>query len=205
MFSLKAYIPTLAQYLSVSPDALYEKQRTLIRSGLLVPVAGRGPGSGVKVSPVAVSLLTMSVLSTEGLADIDPSVRRLGSARAEKSACSLSGSIEFGQALEIILAQTSMARRITSINVDRPSLQALVNFQSENRKKQMYSKFGEADQSRIFQLEIKVVLPGFAVWCIASDLHDIADGHPASAIEKRMHEMRLDPGERWFSFFRGKR
>ena len=73
MFSLKAYIPTLAQYLSVSPDALYEKQRTLIRSGLLVPVAGRGPGSGVKVSVPAVSLLTMSVLATEGLADIDPS------------------------------------------------------------------------------------------------------------------------------------
>ena len=49
------------------------------------------------------------------------------------------------------------------------------------------------------------MLPGFAVWCIASDLDDIADGRPASEIEKRMHEMRSDPSERWLSFFMGKR
>ena len=41
-------------------------------------------------------------------------------------------------------------------------------------------------------MEIEAMLPGFAVWCMAGDLDDIADGASAAEIEKRMHELRSD-------------
>ncbi|WFU36298.1 hypothetical protein QA635_18555 [Bradyrhizobium brasilense] len=205
MFSLKSYAPTLAQYLNLSPDALYERQRSLIRSGLLVAVQGRGPGSGVKISVPAVSLLILSVLATESLAEIGSAVRRLGTARAEKQSCSLTGSIEFGQALEMVLAQTSTARRISMITVVRPAQRAQLVFRSANRKKTEFSSFGEAAHSQHYHMTIEAELPGFAVWCIAEDLNDIADGKSLSAIEQRMTQMRSDSTERYLRFFRGER
>jgi hypothetical protein len=204
MFSLKAYIPTLAPFLNVSPDALYERQRALIRSGLLVPVEGRGPGSGVKVSVPAVSILILSVFATESLADIDSTVRRLGRARAEKKSCPLTGSVEFGQALEIILAQANAARRISWVKVERPIQQATIVFDSKKRTISS-SVFGEAGQKHGFQLTIEAKLSGFAVWCIANDLSDIANGTAVSAIEQRMQKMRSDPSERYLKFLRGER
>ncbi|MCK1402718.1 hypothetical protein IVB45_22735 [Bradyrhizobium sp. 4] len=117
----------------------------------------------------------------------------------------MTGSIEFGQALEIILAQTSTARRLASIKVVRPAQEARLVFDSSNRKKIGLSDFGEAGETRNFQMRIEAELPGFAVWCIADDLNEIADGKPISAIEQRMAQMRADPGDRWLRFFRGER
>ena len=205
MLSLKAYIPTLAPFLGVSPDALYEKQRALIRSGLLLPVEGRGPGSGVKVSVPAVSLLILSVLATDSLAEIDTTVRVLGAARAETKSCALTGGIEFGQSLEIVLAQASTARRISWIQVVRQVQRASIVFSSANRKKSLSTDFGKGALGRNFQLTTTVELPGFAVWCIASDLSDIADGRSMSVIEQRMQDMRSDPSERYLKFFKGDR
>ena len=204
MFSLKAYIPTLAQFLNVSPDALYERQRALIRSGLLVPVEGRGPGSGVQALVPAVSMLILSVFATETLAEIDFAVRQLGRARAKKKSCPLTGSIEFGQAFEMVLAQANVARKISSVTVERPIQQATLIFDSKKGPISS-SVFGEASQKHSFQLTTEAELPGFAIWCIASDLSDIANGTSASAIEQRMQNMRSDPSERYLKFFRGAR
>ncbi|MBR0871395.1 hypothetical protein JQ633_13590 [Bradyrhizobium tropiciagri] len=205
MFSLKSYAPTLAHYLKLSPNALYERQRALIRSGLLVTIQGRGPGSGVKVSVPSVALLILSVLGTESLAEIDPVVRQLGTARANEKSCPLTGSIEFGQALEIVLAQTSTARRIAWIKVVRPAQRVELVFSSANRKRTESSSFGTTSPDHNFQMTIKAELPGFAVWCIADDLNDIADGKSLSAIEQRVAQMRSDPNERWLRFFMGDR
>lgn len=196
MSSLKSYLPVLAIYLNVSPDALYERQRTLIRSGLLVPIEGRGPGSGVKVSVVSVSLLILSTLATESLAEIDTAVRRLGQARAGKKSCPITGSIEFGQALEIALAQTNTARRISWIRVVRSTQSAEIVFASGRK----ISTFGESGGPQMFQMNIEAELPGFALWCIATDLSDIAAGRSAGAVEKRAQFMRTDPSERWILF-----
>ena len=69
-FSLKGLIPRLAHELGMTPDALYERQRALVRAGLLKGVEGKGPGSGVRATPYATALLLIAVLA----ADIDPFV-----------------------------------------------------------------------------------------------------------------------------------
>jgi hypothetical protein len=144
------------------------------------------------------------VFATETLAEIDSAVRQLGRARAEKKSCPLTGSIEFSQALEIILAQANAARRISWVKVERPIQQATVVFDSKKRTISS-SVFGEASQKHNFQLTIEAELPGFAIWCIASDLSDIANGTSVSAIEQRMQNMRSDASERYLKFFRGER
>jgi hypothetical protein len=73
--SLKAFIPKLAKALEMNPTALYERQRALIRGGLLETKAGHGPGSGVRLSPESVAMLVISVLATNSLVDVEAKTR----------------------------------------------------------------------------------------------------------------------------------
>ncbi|MCW1990949.1 UNVERIFIED_ORG: hypothetical protein M2425_002401 [Bradyrhizobium japonicum] len=135
------------------------------------------------------------------MGEIDSAVRRLGTARAENKTCPVTGSVQFGQALEIILAQLNTARRIASIHVERPDQRARLAFKFKNNP----SRFGGETPFDYFRMKIEAELPGYAVWCIADDLNDIADGKPMSIIEQRITQMRSDPHERWLRFFRGDR
>lgn len=159
----------------------------------------------MKISVPAVGILILSVLATESLSEIDSVVRRLGTARANKKSCPLTGSVEFGQALEIVLAQMNMARRIAWIKVIRPAQHAELVFGSANRKNIDSSSFGDSGRAHDFQMTIEAQLPGFAVWCIADDLNDLVDGKSLNAIEQRVTQMRSDPTERWLRFFKGER
>src|SRR5215211_4926587 len=58
--SLKALIPAIAQVLEMNPATLYERQRALVRSGLLKTKSGRGPGSGVRASADSVAILLIA-------------------------------------------------------------------------------------------------------------------------------------------------
>jgi hypothetical protein len=70
MNSLKSIIPALSNFLLFSEHALYERQRALVRGGLLKAKEGRGPGSGVKATPESVAMLVISVLATDSLSDV---------------------------------------------------------------------------------------------------------------------------------------
>jgi hypothetical protein len=72
MNSLKQFIPLLADvFVNLSEHALYERQRALVRAGLLKPVAGRGPGSGVPLNPETVAMLMVAVLATDNLSEVE--------------------------------------------------------------------------------------------------------------------------------------
>jgi len=70
MNSLKSIIPLLSDVLRFSENALYERQRALVRGGLIKATAGRGPGSGVKATADNVAMLIISVLATDSLSDV---------------------------------------------------------------------------------------------------------------------------------------
>jgi hypothetical protein len=80
MASLKGYIPTLARYLGISPAIIYERQRVLVREGVLEQRPGHGPGSGVEATPSSVALLLIGVLGSENIADCATRVRGIASA-----------------------------------------------------------------------------------------------------------------------------
>src|SRR5215211_344378 len=80
MISLKAFLPVMSEQLGRSPAALYERQRALVRLGILsAPTNGRGPGSGVRATPETVLPILLSVLITDNLSEIDQRVSDLAS------------------------------------------------------------------------------------------------------------------------------
>jgi hypothetical protein len=70
MNSLKSIIPLLADLVALSEHALYERQRALVRGGLIKGREGRGPGSGVEATPETVAMLLISVLATDSLSSV---------------------------------------------------------------------------------------------------------------------------------------
>jgi hypothetical protein len=85
MNSLKSIIPLLSDLLRLSEHALYERQRALVRGGLLKATEGRGPGSGVKATPESVAMLIISVLATDSLSDVIVNTRAVAKATRQGS------------------------------------------------------------------------------------------------------------------------
>jgi hypothetical protein len=106
--SLKAYAPVLAARLGTTPAALYERQRTLVRDGILHHPGGRGPGSGIQLGPYPVALLLVAVLATDSLVETGEKVRILAKAKslADNGICPLTGEATFAEAIARVLDPT---------------------------------------------------------------------------------------------------
>jgi hypothetical protein len=126
--SLKSVIPDLGNFMRMSWDALYERQRVLVRAGLLQSKAGRGPGSGVRATPESVALLLISVLATDSLSE---TVEATKAAAALKSAsegkrCPITGKRTFLEAFAALLA--SEEYELLHINFSRTHWFATIGF-----------------------------------------------------------------------------
>lgn len=77
MSGLKSFLSAISPVIGVSPAALYERQRALVKLGLLDAAPGRGPGSGVPLSADNVAVMIICVLATESLSDVDERVTAL--------------------------------------------------------------------------------------------------------------------------------
>jgi hypothetical protein len=74
MSSLKSFLSAVSPIIGVSPAALYERQRALVKLGLLSAAPGRGPGSGVPLSADNVAVMIICVLASDSLSDVDQRV-----------------------------------------------------------------------------------------------------------------------------------
>ena len=129
--SLKAYAPLLAWRLGTTPAALYERQRALVREGMLDQSAGRGPGSGVQVGPYPVALLLVAVLATDSLSETAEKVRIFAAAKASPAdgLCPLTGEQTFVKAVARVLDRNQAHwRKIETITVRRTSGQGVIAF-----------------------------------------------------------------------------
>jgi hypothetical protein len=127
MGSLKLFIPSLADVLGVNRHALYERQRVLMRENLLTAIPGRGPGSGVRISPASVGMLLISFLATDGLADAGPDTKALAQAKyVERPADELRSAKTFRAAITNMLAFEDVAAAVARIKVERRYLQATI-------------------------------------------------------------------------------
>lgn len=77
MASLKAFLPEIAKAFGTTADALYSRQRALVRLGLLPVTKGKGPGSGVPLTPDTFGVMLISLLAAETLAETDERIARL--------------------------------------------------------------------------------------------------------------------------------
>jgi hypothetical protein len=125
--SLKAYAPLLACRLGTTPAALYERQRALVRAGMLDQSAGRGPGSGVQVGPYPVALLLIAILATDSLSETAEKVRIFAAAKARGGLCPLTGEQAFVEAVARVLDRGEPHwRKIESITIRRTSGQGVI-------------------------------------------------------------------------------
>ncbi len=171
MPSLTSILPAIAPVLELTPQALYERQRALIRLGLLAAPEGRGK-VGAVASPDTVALLIVATMVTDNLSDTDDRVRRLSSAPfvdGKKDRCAFSGAIMFKEALSFVLSPTaSLSRRRggafhTSVRVYRNEPAAQIMFGTSPKFK--FSEFGERDRRRD-RLRVEAELPNDALQAI---------------------------------------
>lgn len=180
MPSLTSIIPAIAPTLGLSPSALYERQRQLVRLKLLPEPQGRGPGSGAEVTPENVALLVTAVLATDNLSDTDERVRRLANApyrNRRRRACQITGKTTFVEAL----AETLAAEKVepgTAAYVSRTDLSASIYYPTVG------SDFGPLPaKDSGFRVESRMSLPPLALQSIRHHLHK-ALGHPPASHSK---------------------
>jgi hypothetical protein len=120
MASLKAYIPALARQLGSTPATIYERQRALVRAGLLDQSEGRGPGSGVKATPPSVALLVISALAGDNLADSVTHAAAIAEAtpRGRKQ--------KFIDAFADVLASAAKAADVREVCISRTADRAII-------------------------------------------------------------------------------
>jgi hypothetical protein len=103
MASLKSQIPNLAGWLSMTPAALYERQRALVRTGLLNAKPGRGRGTGVAFSPHSLAMLLISVAASDSLTETAEMTKIFTNLKSDTEKCPITGKKTFGAALTHIL------------------------------------------------------------------------------------------------------
>jgi hypothetical protein len=63
--SIKTIMPQLEVTLQMPGTMIYERQRALVKAGLVETRPGRGPGSGVEASPKNLALLLLAIMASE--------------------------------------------------------------------------------------------------------------------------------------------
>jgi len=125
--SLTSFLPFLSSRLGLSVTALYERQRLLVRHGMLPQPVGRGRGSGVAASPASVAKLLLSVLATDSLSESADLALELGNARlGAKARAPFERGDKFGVALQAILGRPEVANRVATVIANRHVNTALV-------------------------------------------------------------------------------
>ena len=147
MSGLKTYLPRLAGVLGITSAALYERQRALVRLGLLSSDQGRGPGSGVKMTPDNLAALLLALAVTDNLSDTDERVGLLCEAKFESGGqCRFTKQTTLRSAVAAVLSSEELARRITSLSVDRSRLRAMIGYRA--RVRTMFSSFEASRELR---------------------------------------------------------
>ncbi|PWT86823.1 MAG: hypothetical protein C5B58_00790 [Acidobacteria bacterium] len=195
--SLKAYAPLLAWRLGTTPAALYERQRALVRDGILDQSAGRGPGSGVQVGPYPVALLLVAVLATDSLSETAEKVRIFAAAKAsaEDGLCPLTAEQNFVQAVARVLDRSLPHwRNIETITVRRTSGLGVIASRDSHMDSIFAAQLPLDAKLASTKLVVNAMLTRDLIIDIATDLKKFAD------LEKRNRsdalQIRAQPGQR---------
>src|SRR6516162_715678 len=99
MIGLKTYLPQIAPLLGMSAEMAYERQRALVREGILKLRPGRGPGSGVSADEDSLAVLLVSILSHDLLTEAPVTKFYCELRSSQKKKCRVTGAKTFRRAL----------------------------------------------------------------------------------------------------------
>lgn len=132
MMSLKAYLPKLAALLGTTPAALYERQRALVRAGLVAPAEGRGPGGGIPPTADTIAMLLIAEMSTDSLSLVESRARQIAGLKPTHDAAVVIRMLfqqklsTFSGALAEILKSAAFARVVPDVTISRNSGNAAI-------------------------------------------------------------------------------
>jgi hypothetical protein len=176
--SLKAYAPILAGRLGTTPAALYERQRTLVRDGILHHPGGRGPGSGIQVGPYPVALLLVAVLATDSLVETGDKVRILAKAKslADNGICPLTGKSTFAEAVARVLDPTwDHWQGIVNVAVHRTDATGVISYKEGMRGGASSFAAPKQRAQAPTRLRVDATLTRDLIFAIRSDLKKAVD------------------------------
>lgn len=160
MTSLTSFLPILVPHLGMTQAAIYERQRALVRLGLLPQPTGRGRGSGAKATPETAALIFLSVLATDSLSEMDERIANLASAKIwtwrKRKTCGLTRATTFIDAISAILADPALASRVQSIHVERQAQEGGIHWAHARSKNLDVSNFVTAPSRVITPSSIRV-------------------------------------------------
>jgi hypothetical protein len=171
--SLKSLIRHVSEMTRLSEAAVYERQRALVRAGLLKTERGRGPGSGVRGTPESVALLLISLLATSSLSEVVLSTRIFANLKNKKGFCPLTRKRTFAEAVTAILASKELAQSIIAVNVSQEIRQTEIAYRDSSKGGSMpsSSKFGLAGRPEEPGLSLRASLSGSVLIGLADILH----------------------------------
>jgi hypothetical protein len=135
MISLKTFLPILSAMIGTTPAVLYERQRALVRLGLLHAVEGRGPGSGVHLSARSLATLIIAYAAADSLADVERRAPQVCAAAADgdhcpdqEQVCPLTKSATFLDALERLLDDPELCRSVADLQIQLNGPEILLTY-----------------------------------------------------------------------------
>jgi hypothetical protein len=171
VIGLKTYLTQIAPLLGLSPDMAYERQRALVREGMLKPRPGHGRGSGVSTDEDSLAVLLISILAHDFLVEAaatkvycelaySASRSRSDWRAASVDKCPITGAKTFRKALSTILANPVLPAKEILVEVMRgfePHAEiSLFNEEFEERSTFRHAKWkpglSELQSSRVFHV-----------------------------------------------------
>jgi hypothetical protein len=172
--SLTSFLPMLVGHLGITQAAIYERQRALVRLGLLPQPLGRGRGSGATASPRSVGLIILSMLASDSLSGMDDRIEAVANAPLDtwrkRKPCRLTKQTKFIDALSAVLADYRLAQRVQIISVNRQLRQATIGWQQKVSGDFALSRFEQIDLISKSSIEVTAVFHADAVRQIAAGL-----------------------------------
>jgi hypothetical protein len=148
--------------------ALYERQRALVRAGLLDAVEGHGPGSGVRTTAESVAILLISVLSTDSLTEAETRSADIANATPLGGGrCPLTGMQSFRDAIASLLTSAARSARVIEISVSRTASRAVIHYR-EGRATRTSEFVGDLPDEP--ELRVVATLSATALRRIAGDV-----------------------------------
>jgi hypothetical protein len=168
MASLKKYEERLAALMNTTHAALYERQRRLVRLGLLKAPDKTGPGGGIRATPETVAMLILSCLVTDSWSEVGEEVGRFGRIKPNEGRCPLTKATSFGAALTRILADPDIAGEVMGVIVQRTRGMADIGFEFPGLQQSIFGRHPK--RPGWGPIEVSVHLSGRLLKTVADDL-----------------------------------
>lgn len=143
MQSLRTMLPEICDILGITLAHAYERQRVLVKAGVLRARPGRGPGSGVPGTAQNLVTLLIALLLGDLREHPISTVKAITSAKPVHR-CAFHGEARFGEVMTAILEADPLAlgiaRNPTAIWIERDSVEAVIQYERIDKSK---STFGD--------------------------------------------------------------